>query len=150
MKHYKNLIVKSILVLVLLGITYKIYINILPSIGKTFEVFGERFSSSNILDPLIIWVNSTIFIYLFSLTLVLVLPERQFGLIAKIRSISVTLGTFYIIYIGPILLLLLLLLFNVSVIYITLVLSTLSFIGITFKKGGELYSRLYNTIKRIL
>lgn len=150
MKHYKNLIVKPLLVLVLLGITYKLYINILPSIGKTFEVFGERFSSSNILDPLIIWVNSTIFIYLFSLILVLVLPERQFGLIAKIRSFSVTLGAFFIIYIGPILLLLLLLLFNVSVIYITLVLSTLSFIGITFKKGGELYSRLYNTIKRIL
>lgn len=117
-----------------------LYINITPSIGKTFEVIKERFSNSNILDPIKIWGCSTLFIGLFGLLLGLVLPERQFHLIAKIRRISVTIGILYVIYIGPVILLLLLLLFNVSVIYITLILSALSFIGITLKKvEGILY-----------
>jgi len=98
-----------------------LYINITPSIVKTFEVIKERFSNSNILDPIKIWGCSTLFIGLFGLLLGLVLPERQFHLIAKIRRISVTIGILYVIY-------------------ITLILSALRFIGITLKKvEGILY-----------
>lgn len=137
-----------ILVIVFIFVLFILYQNSLGSINNVIEVFKERFTHSRIKDPIVIWINSTIFIVLSVGILQLILPDRAFGFIQMFRSFITTIALLYTIYIGPIVLLLLLLLFNVSLLHITLIISVMSFIGITFKKGKELYIKMYNKISR--
>ncbi|MCD8845204.1 hypothetical protein [Staphylococcus gallinarum] len=138
----------SVLVLSIIYTLYILYKASLPSIDKTIQIIQERFNGSNILDPILIWVFSTMFIGLSVTALQLILPEREFGVISYLRRSSVTFAALYMIYIGPIVLFLLLLLFNASIVHITLVISVISFIGITFNKGKDLYIKMYNKIKK--
>lgn len=135
-----------ILVIFILFALFMLYQNSLGSINNIIEVFKERFTHSRIKDPIVIWINSTIFIVLSVAILQLILPDKAFGFIPMFRSFITTIALLYTIYIGPIVLLLLLLLFNVSLLHITLIISVMSFIGITFKKGKELYIKMYNKI----
>lgn len=143
MKHKLRIVGQISLVIILFLGSYALYKMSAYSINNTLEMIGKRFVSSYIFDPLVIWGCSTAFIIVFVGVLQLTLPDVAFGFIARFRKFLATFAALYVIYIGPIILLLLLLLFNASFMDITLVLSVLSFIGMTMKKGKELYSKLY-------
>lgn len=139
----------TLLVLCNIVVFYMLFKMSFYSYNNTIQIVEERFANSNIFDPIIIWISSTVFILISICILQLILPDRVFGLIPLFRRFITTLAVIYIIYIGPIILLLLLLLFNASIVHITLVISVISFIGLTFKKGKELYFKIYDKISGI-
>lgn len=137
------------LVLISIPTFYILYKMSAYSLNNTVQMIKKKLVNSNISDPIVIWINSTIFIVLVVALLLKVLPDRYSGFISKFRSFLATFASLYLIYIGPIILLLLLLLFNASIMHITLVISVISFIGLTFKKGKKLYFKIYDKVSEI-
>ena len=145
----KEKIENIFLVLISIPTFYILYKMSVYSVNNTVEMIKEKLINSNISDPIVIWINSTAFIVIVVALLLRILPDRYFGFISKFRSFLATFASLYLIYIGPIILLLLLLLFNASIMHITLVISVISFIGLTFKKGKKLYFKIYDKISGI-
>lgn len=146
-KQYKSLIVNAALIIVLIVATYLLYTMSKYSFVTTGTKIEKIFSNSNLSDPIIIWLCSSAFVIVFVCVLEIILPDRYFGVIASLKTGLATFGIIYVIYVGPIILFALLLLFNVSIIHITLLLSIISFLGVTFKKGKKLLCTIYNKIK---
>lgn len=149
-KQYKTFIVNAILFIGLIVFTYFLYEQSKSSLNRTAIKIGEIFSNSNIWDPLQIWVYSTGFIWVSIGILEYLLHNSKFGTLPFLKTGLAAFAIIYLIYVGPIIFFVLVLLFNVSIMHITLVLSLISFLGVTFKKGEKLLCTIYNKIKDII
>lgn len=149
-KQYKSLIVNAALIIVLIVATYLLYTMSKYSFVTTATKIEKIFSNSNLSDPIIIWLCSSAFIIVFVCVLEIILPDRYFGVISSLKTGLATFGIIYVIYVGPIILFALLLLFNVSIIHITLLLSIISFLGVTFRKGKKLISIINSKVKDVI
>lgn len=131
--------IKYIFLIILLTITttmiYKMSEN---SLLNAWSLLISRFNEESLIDPIIIYICTSSFLFLSSLIITLLLLSGvETKVKSKISNILITFSIVYIIYIGPIFLFLLLLLYNVSTLNIALILSILSFVNVSIQRGKE-------------
>lgn len=108
------------------------------SLLNAWSLLISRFNEESLIDPIIIYICTSSFLFLSSLIITLLLLSGvETKVKSKISNILITFSIVYIIYIGPIFLFLLLLLYNVSTLNIALILSILSFVNVSIQRGKE-------------
>lgn len=114
------------------------------------EYFREKFGDTYIAEPIGLYIVSLMFVFFASLIIVLPFVESKNLLLVEIAKITLTILTVYTLFIGPLLMLALMILLNIPLEQLTIVFAVMSFIGVSFKKGKDFVIYIYNRINDVL
>jgi hypothetical protein len=141
-------------IIVILFSIYMIYVSgkaIYEVTLNLIEYFREKFGDTYIAGPIGLYIVSLMFVFFVSLIIVLPFMEAQNLLLVEIAKITLTMLTVYTLFIGPLLMLaLMILLLNVPLEQLTIVFAVMSFIGVSFKRGKDFVIYIYNKIDELL
>jgi hypothetical protein len=140
-------------IIVILFSIYMIYVSgkaIYEVTLNLIEYFREKFGDTYIAGPIGLYIVSLMFVFFVSLIIVLPFMEAQNLLLVEIAKITLTMLTVYTLFIGPLLMLALMILLNVPLEQLTIVFAVMGFIGVSFKKGKDFVIYIYNKIDELL
>jgi hypothetical protein len=140
-------------IIVILFSIYMIYVSgkaIYEVTLNLIEYFLEKFGDTYIAGPIGLYIVSLMFVFFVSLIIVLPFMEAQNLLLVEIAKITLTMLTVYTLFIGPLLMLALMILLNVPLEQLTIVFAVMSFIGVSFKRGKDFVIYIYNKIDELL
>lgn len=140
-------------IIVILFSIYMIYVSgkaIYEVTLNLIEYFQKRFADTHIAGPIGLYIVSLTFVFFISLIIVLPFMEAQNLLLVEIAKITLTMLTVYTLFIGPLLMLALMILLNVPLEQLTIVFAVMSFIGISFKRGKDFVMYIYSKIDDLL
>lgn len=132
---------------------YMIYISgkaIYNTTLALIEYFQKRFGDTYIAEPIGLYIVSLMFVFFISLIIVIPFMEAQNLLLVEIAKITLTMLTVYFLFVGPLLMLALMILLNVPLEQLTIVFAVMSFIGVSFKRGKDFVIYIYNKIDDLL
>ncbi|PNN29603.1 hypothetical protein AL503_002150 [Staphylococcus haemolyticus] len=141
---------KTILkIIVILASIYMIYVS-----GKTIykvtlnliDYFQKRFGDTYIVGPIGLYIVSVIFVFFITTIVVFVFIDAQI----EVVKITITIFTVYTLFIGPLLMLALMILLNVPLEQLTIAFAVMSFIGVSFKKGKDFVIYIYNKLNDVM
>jgi hypothetical protein len=140
-------------IIVILFSIYMIYVSgkaIYEVTLNLIEYFREKFGDTYIAGPIGLYIVSLMFVFFVSLIIVLPFMEAQNLLLVEIAKITLTMLTVYTLFIGPLLMLALMILLNVPLEQLTIVFAVMSFIGVSFKREKDFVIYIYNKIDELL
>lgn len=132
---------------------YMIYVSgkaIYETTLNLIEYFREKFGDTYIAEPIGLYIVSLMFVLFVSLIIVVPFMDAQNLLLVKIAKITLTMLTVYFLFVGPLLMLALMILINVPLEQLTIVFAVMSFIGVSFKKGKDFVIYIYSKIDDVL
>ena len=140
-------------IIVILFSIYMLYVSgkaIYEVTLNLIEYFKEKFGDTYIAGPIGLYIVSLTFVFFISLIIVLPFMEAQNLLLVEIAKITLTMLTVYTLFIGPLLMLALMILLNVPLEQLTIVFAVMSFIGVSFKRGKDFVMYIYSKIDDLL
>lgn len=114
------------------------------------EYFQKRFGDTYIAGPIGIYIVSSILVFFIAAIVVVVFINAQNPLLVKVVKITLTISTVYTLFIGPLLMLALMILLNIPLEQLTIVFAVMSFIGVSFKRGKDFVMYIYSKIDDVL
>lgn len=112
--------------------------------------FKEKFGETYIIGPIGFYIVCIWFILCFSAIIVILFINSYNPLAIELVKFTLTFLIVFIIYIGPLIMLGIMILLNVPIEQLTIVFAVMSFIAVTFKKGKQLVLKIYNKINDLL
>ncbi|OAO18305.1 hypothetical protein [Staphylococcus epidermidis] len=112
--------------------------------------FKEKFGETYIIGPIGFYIVGIWFILCFSAIIVILFIDSYNPLAIELVKFTLTFLIVFIIYIGPLIMLGIMILLNVPIEQLTIVFAVMSFIAVTFKKGKQLVLKIYNKINDLL
>ncbi|MBO0377761.1 hypothetical protein [Staphylococcus warneri] len=112
--------------------------------------FKEKFGETYIIGPIGFYIVGICFILCFSAIIVILFIDSYNPLAIELVKFTLTFLIVFIIYIGPLIMLGIMILLNVPIEQLTIVFAVMSFIAVTFKKGKQLVFKIYNKINDLL
>ncbi|MDS3945691.1 hypothetical protein RJC23_11510 [Staphylococcus epidermidis] len=131
-------------------IGYFSMIHLLEIIPIIWEVLYEKFKGTNFMIPVLAYVSSSAVVYCFTgvVTLLFINTNSEIG--ATIIKIMLTSVTVYAIFIGPLIMLSVMIVMNIPIQQIAIVFTILSFIGISWKKFKSLIIKIYSKLNNYI
>lgn len=135
-------IIKIIFILVSIYIIYVSGEKIFEGTLDLKEYFQKKFADTHIVEPIVLYIVSLMFIFFIAGIVLVVFIDAQ----TEIVKITLTILIVYTLFIGPLLMLALMILLNVPLEQLTIAFAVMSFIGVSFKKGKDFVIYIYNKL----
>lgn len=132
---------------------YMIYVSgkkIYEVTSDLMEYFQKKFGDTYIAEPIGLYIVSLIFVFFITTIIVVAFIDAQNLLLVNLVKTTLTILAVYTIFIGPLLMLALMILLNVPLEQLTIVFAVMSFIGISFKRGKDFVMYIYSKIDDLL
>lgn len=143
-------IIKIIFALLCIFMIYKSGKMIYEITLELIKHIREKLDDTYIAGPIGLYIISLIFVFLVAAIITITLIDAQNLLLVEVIKITLTILTAYALFIGPLLILALMILLNVPLEQLTIVFAVMSFIGVSFKRGKDFVIYVYNKIDEVL
>lgn len=145
----KNNIGKLLLTITLLVLGCIALSHFTDIIKDISHILYMKFNDTKLYLPVGIYISSIVVIFGFAGAIVTLLLDTNSSLGSYVIKLMLTIITIYIIFIGPVIMLTIMILIDIPIKQITIVFAVLSFIGVTFQKGKNITTNIYKKLDDI-
>ncbi|MBM6209900.1 hypothetical protein H6K86_11990 [Staphylococcus epidermidis] len=118
-------------------------IDICPSI---WTILSDKFSDTKFMMPFLAYVLSSVVVYCITGVVTIIFIDTISEVGSRVIKCMLTAVTVYVIFIGPLIMLSMMIVMNIPIQQIAIVFTILSFIGISLKKFKSLTIKIYSKL----
>ncbi|MEN2031370.1 hypothetical protein [Staphylococcus hominis] len=151
MKQYINwwkFLGKSMLVIILLWFCYSTGKALYQVLLNLVLYLKERFRDTYIIGPIEFYIASIFFVLTLSAIIVIIFNNSHNPITIELVKITLTFFIVFVVYIGPLIMLSMMILLNIPIEQLTIAFAVMSFIAVTFKKGKYIIVKMYQIIDK--
>lgn len=122
-------------------------------LGINSQLFGElyeKFAKTNLINPLRFYILTVGIGLSLAILISIAVVSLNSVVTDLILRVILTGVTVYVIFVGPLIMISIMILLNVSFVHMTIVFAIMSFIGVCYKKMKNIAKSFYNYLKKYI